>query len=296
MCRLPLSFITIIVVTATTLGATPPQGKVFDTDAIAKEIGVEGETKGDVYRVSLPRTDLTVTVEGVKLSPGLALGTWIAFKGFGEQAVAHGDLVLTENEVGRVVAPLELDGINITGLHNHLINESPRVMYLHFWGKGESSKLARSLKNALDLTKTPTRQRKHGESDKAFPQAESIMKVLGHKGYVKNGVLTVSIARAETIKMMGVDLPSSMGMATALNFQVGTDGKVVATGDFVMTGGEVALVAKALSERGITVTALHNHLVHESPRLYFMHFWANDLPDKVATGLKAGIDAMKHGR
>ena len=295
MYRLPLSLFTIIVVTATTLGATPPQGKVLDSDAIAKEIGVDGETKGDVYKVSLPRTDLQVTVDGVKLGPGFALASWIALKGDGNQAVTHGDLVLTENEVGLVVGQLELEGILITGLHNHLINESPRVMSLHFWGRGESSKLARSLKNALAVTKTPTRQRKLGEGDKAFPQAESIMKILGHRGDVKNGVLTVSIARRETIKMMGVDLPPNMGMATALNFQAGTEGKAIATGDFVMTGDEVLRVAKALSERGITVTALHNHLVHESPPLYFMHFWANDLLDKVATGLKAGIDAMKHG-
>jgi hypothetical protein len=287
-------FITIIVITATTLGATPLQGKVLDSAAIAKEIGVDGETKGDVYKVSLPRTDLQVTVEGLKLAPGFALGSWIAFKGDGKQTVTHGDLVLTENEVGRVVALLELEGIHITGLHNHLINESPRLMYLHFWGKGESSKLARSLKNALDVTKTPTRQRKQGEGDKAFPQAESIMKVLGHRGDVKNGVLTVNIARAETIKMMGVELPPSMGMATALNFQAGTDGKAIATGDFVMTGEEVPRVTKAMTERGITLTALHNHLLHESPDLYFMHFWANDLPEKVAAGLKAGIEAMKH--
>ncbi len=152
MFRLPLRFITIVLVTATTLGATPSQGKVLDSDAIVKEMG-QGETKGDVYRVSLPRTDLTVTVEGVKLIPGFALGTWIAFKGIGEQAVAHGDLVLTESEVGPVVAQLEREGIEITGLHNHLIYESPRVMYLHFWGKGEASSLARSLKKASTLPK-----------------------------------------------------------------------------------------------------------------------------------------------
>ncbi len=254
---------------------------------------MEGETKGEVYRVSLPRTDLAVTVEGVKLSPGFALGTWIAFKGIGQQAVAHGDLVLTETEVGPVVAEMERQGIQITGLHNHLIHESPRVMYLHFWGKGEASRLAHSLKNALDLTKTPLGPSKQGQGDEAFPQAESILKILGHKGDVKNGVLKVSISRSETIKMMGVDLPPGMGMATALNFQPSTDGKVVTTGDFVMTGDDVNRVVKALTDRGITVTALHNHLLHEAPELYFMQFWANDMPDKVAGGLKAGIDAMK---
>lgn len=295
MYRLPMWVITIIAVTATILGATSPPGKVLDTDGIRREMGVEGETKGDVYRLSLPRTDLTVTLEGVTLRPAFALGTWIAFKGTEEQTVAHGDLVLTESEVGPVVAQLEREGIHITGLHNHLINESPRVMYLHFWGKGEASRLARTLKKALTVTKTPIGPSKSPQGAEAFPQAETILKILGQKGEVTGGILKVYIARPERITMMSIDLPPSMGMATALNFQPAADGKVVATGDFVMTGDQVARVAKALSERGITVTALHNHLVHEAPELYFMHFWAHDKPEQVATGLKAGIDAMNHG-
>lgn len=212
MYRFALSLITIMGLSFSTAtiesrGATPSPGKVLNSDVIAKEIGLNGESKGDVYRISLPRTDLTVMLEGVKLRPGFALGTWIAFKGIGEDAVAHGDLVLTESEVGPVVAQLEREGIHITGLHNHLVHESPHVMYLHFWGKGEAARLARSLKNTLNLTKTPITQSKSGQGDEAFPQAESILKILGHRGEVKGGILKVSISRPESIKMMGVELP-----------------------------------------------------------------------------------------
>jgi hypothetical protein len=185
-------------------------------------------------------------------------------------------------------------------LHNHLIGETPRVMFLHIAGKGDAARLASHIKDALALTKTPLGEsaRKPGEvstktgAEEAGFNAEQIQQVLGHKGTVKGGVLQVSVPRSEPIKMEGVTLPPSMGMATALNFQQAGEGKVAATGDFVMIRDEVNAVTKALAEHGIMVTALHNHLVHGSPDLYFMHFWANDTVEKVAKGLRAGLDAM----
>jgi hypothetical protein len=266
----------------------------LDTATIAREIGKSGETQGDVYKISLPRTDLRVTVEGVLLKPGLALGSWIAFKAVGQGAVAHGDLVLGEDEVAPVVRALEEHGLRITALHNHLIHEVPRVMFLHFWGQGEARKLAQQLKQALSKTKTPIDEAKKGEMPAEEPgfDSEQIQATLGHKGTVKNGVLHVSVPRLEAVLKSGVELPPSMGMATAINIQGTGAGKIAATGDFVMTQDEVNPVAKALSENGIMVTALHNHLVHGTPDLYFMHFWANDSTEKVAKGLRTGLDAM----
>lgn len=270
----------------------------LDTTAIEHEIGKAGETKGEVYKVSLPRTDLSVTVENIKVKPGLALGSWIAFKSAERGAVAHGDLVLTEDEVHPVVQELEEHSIRITGLHNHLIHESPRIMYLHFWGQGDAAKLAHSLKEALSKTKTPMTEPHKGEesSEDAGFDAEQIQVTLRLKGNLKGGVLKVSVPREEKIMRSGIELPPSMGMATAINFQAAGDGKVAATGDFVMTGEEVNRVARALAEHGITVTALHNHLLHGSPDLFFMHFWAHDTPEKVTQGLKAGLEAMKRGQ
>ena len=125
--------------------------------------------------------------------------------------------------------------------------------------------------------------------------AELIQSLLAQKGKIKEGVLQVSVPRPEPIKMSGAILPPSMGMATAFNFQSGGGTKVAATGDFVMMRDDVDRVSKALTEHGILITALHNHLVHGSPELFFMHFWVNDSADKVAKGLRAGLDAMKLG-
>lgn len=267
----------------------------LDTATIAREIGKAGETQGDVYKISLARTDLQVTVEGVLLKPGLALGSWIAFKTVGQGAVAHGDLVLGEDEVAAVVRELEEHGVRITALHNHLIHELPRVMFLHFWGQGEAGKLAQHLKQALSKTKTPIGEAKKGEppAEEIGFDPEEIQATLGHKGTVKNGVLHVSVPRPETVTESGVELPPSMGTATAINVQGAGAGKVAATGDFVMSEDEVNHVARALAAHGIQVTALHNHLVHSTPNLFFMHFWANDSADMVSKGLRAGLDAMK---
>jgi Domain of Unknown Function (DUF1259) len=258
-------------------------------------MGKVGESQGDVYKISLPRTDLQVTVEGVLLKPGLALGSWIAFKAVGQGAVAHGDLVLGEDEVAPVVRELEEHGVRITALHNHLMHELPRVMFLHFWGQGEAGKLAQHLKQALSNTKTPIGEAKKGETpaEEVGFDPEQIQATLGHKGTVKNGVLHVSVPRPETVTESGVELPPSMGTATAINIQGAGAGKVAATGDFVMSEDEVNHVARALAAHGIQVTALHNHLVHSSPNLFFMHFWANESAEKVSKGLRAGLDAMK---
>jgi hypothetical protein len=267
----------------------------LDTATIAREIGKAGESQGNVYKIALPRTDLKVTVEGVVVKPGLALGSWIAFKSVGQGAVAHGDLVLGEDEVAPVVREFEEHGVRITALHNHLIHELPRMMFLHFWGQGEAGALAQHLKQALGKTKTPIGEAKKGETraEELGFDPEQIQTMLGHKGTVKNGVLHIAVPRPETVVESGVDLPPSMGTATAINVQGAGAGKVAATGDFVMSEDQVNSVARALAVHGIQVTALHNHLVHSSPSLFFMHFWANDSAEQVSKGLRAGLEAMK---
>lgn len=267
----------------------------LDTAGIERAIGKAGEATGDVYKVSLPRTDLQVTVDGVRVKPGFALGSWIAFKAAGHGAVAHGDLVLAEQEVPAVIQALEAHGIRMTALHNHLIGESPRVMFLHFWGQGDAAELAQHLRDALSKTKTPMTDAKKPETsaEQAGFDSEQIQAVLGHKGTVKQGVLHVSVPRSEPVTESGVELPPSMGMATAINVQAAGADKVAATGDFVMTAEEVNRVARALTDHGIQIMALHNHLLHAAPNLYFMHFWAHDAPDHVAQGLRAALGAMK---
>lgn len=275
----------------------------LDTKAIDQAIGKPGELKDDVYKVSLPRKDLSVSLNGVQLKSGLALGTWLAFKQAGHEAVLDGDLVLTEQEVGAVFGKLRKEGIQVSALHNHLIGETPKLMFLHIEGKGDAGKMAMQIKEALSLTGTPMEPQLAGATsivmntagEEADFDAETIQKELGYKGKIKDGVLHVSVPRPESIKLHGALLPPSMGMATALNFQSAGGNKVAATGDFVMVSEDVDRVTKALAEHGILVTALHNHLVHGWPDLYFMHFWADDSAEEVAKGLRAGLDAMKKG-
>jgi hypothetical protein len=273
----------------------PPAG--LDVAAIDRAIGKSGQVMaGDVYRISFPRTDLSVSVGSVKVKAGFALGGWAAFKASGGNAVAHGDLVLTDSEVNAVISTLQQHNFEITALHNHLMNESPSVMYLHFWGQGNAATLAQALKDALSKTKTPMTGAPAptgttGGSDDL--PADRIQQAIGLKGTVTNGVLAVSQPRPETIQMMGVTLPPSMGMATSINFQSAGSGKVAATGDFVMAADEVNKVARALRQHDIAITALHNHLLHGTPDLYFMHFWGEGDANTVASGLKAALAELK---
>ena len=273
-------------------GAIAPQSSL-NTAAIDQALGRTGQMQGDVYRVSLPRTDLDVTVDGVKLKAGFALGSWAAFKPAGADSVAHGDLVLLQSEVDPVISKLFEGGLEITALHNHILDESPRVMYLHFWGRGDAARLAAALHAALALTATPAAAAPAAASDDTGLGADIIQRGLGKTGTVRGGVLSISIPRPEKITMMGVEMPPAMGMATALNFQAAGAGNVAATGDFVMTADEVNPIAKALRQHAIGVRALHNHMIHGSPELYFMHFWVVGPPDRVAAGLRAAADLLK---
>jgi biotin operon repressor len=250
-----------------------------------------------VYRVGFPRTDLSVTVHGIAIKPGLALGSWAAFMRAGTGAVVHGDLVLTESEINPVISTLQAGGIQITALHNHLIEETPHVMYLHYWGQGAEGSLAASVRAALATTRTPMAAPAAAAAPAAPSAADSawidaVQRGLGKTGTFNGGVLGISFPRPETITMMGVELPPQMGMATSLSFQAAGNGNVIATGDFVMTDAEVNPVAKALRDHGIGIAALHNHMLHGSPTLYFMHFWAENTPANVATGLKAAVDLL----
>ena len=290
--RLVRPFILMIAVAAGATAIVLARGgqATLDTAAIAQGLGVSGQLQGDVYRVGLPRTDLSVTVHGIAIKPGLALGSWAAFKRAGTQAVVDGDLVLLDAEVNPVISKLEDGGFQITAVHNHLLDESPHLMYVHYWGQGGEDQLARSLRTALAASKTPLTAAPAAPAaapDNAGFDADAFQKALGRTGAVKGGVLSLSIPRPERITMMGVELPPSMGMATSINVQAAGGGKVAATGDFVMLDDEVNPIVKALRSHGIAVTALHNHMMRGTPMLYFMHFWAEDAPANVAAGLKA---------
>lgn len=270
-----------------------PAPKGLDTAAIDRAIGRSGQAMaGDVYRVSFPRTDMNITIGDIKVRPGLALGGWAAFKANGAKAVAHGDLVLADNEVNPVISALQQHNFEITALHNHLLNTSMPVWYLHFWGEGPATDLAAAVKDAISQTKAPGPAPAAGAAPADDLPADQLQQAIGLRGNVTNGVLALSQPRPEQIQMMGVTLPPSMGMATAINVQSAGNGQVAATGDFVMTADEVNKVARALRQHDIHITALHNHMLHGTPELYFMHFWAEGDPAKVGAGLKEALGQL----
>jgi hypothetical protein len=259
---------------------------------VGEALGKTGtQTPSGVYRVGLPRTDLKVTLDGVELKPGFALGGWLAFEKIGNQGMVMGDLVLTENEVNPVMTKLAAGGIEVTALHNHLLRNQPFTMYMHVLGHGDPVKLAAALHTALAESKTPLFA---APAASAGPppidlDTAAIDQRLGAKGSNNGGVYQFGIPRAEPIEDGGMVLPPEMGTANAINFQPTGGGKAAITGDFVLIAKEVNPVLKALREHGIEVTAIHNHMLDDQPHLYFMHFWANDDAGKLSEGLKAAL-------
>src|SRR5580693_4382316 len=220
---------------------------------------------------------------------GLALGSWAAFKRDGSGAMVMGDLVLTEDEVEPVMMKLQQGGIHESAVHNHLIGESPHVMYMHIVGHGDAVQMAKAIHDAVALTKTPGPDAAPAAAELGFDQKQ-VEQILGHTGKVNGGVLQIGVPRVEPITDSGMTVPPSMGVATALHFKPTGGGKAAITGDFVLLGAEVNPVIKALRQNGIAVTALHSHMLMEEPRLFFMHFWATDDAVKLAKGLRAALD------
>jgi len=280
------------VLAALTLSATAAPADI-DWTHVDEAIGKKGtDQPGGVHKFSFPRSDLTVTVDGVPIKPALALGGWVAFIPEGTGAMFMGDLVLTDAEISPVMQRLIEDDVEITAVHNHLLRTSVPVFYMHVGGHGDPVKLASTLHAALALSKTPL------AAPAAVPtppppldlDTGAIEKTLAYKGTANGGVYQFSVPRAEDITERGMGLPSAMGTAIAINFEPTGGGKAAITGDFVLLGSEVNPVLRALREHGIEVTALHSHMIEDSPHLFFMHFWANGNAQKLAQGLRAALD------
>ena len=268
------------------------QAAGIDWSKVDEAIGKKGAAQpGGVYKYGLPRSDLKVTVDGVAIRPSLALGSWVAFLA-GEGAMAMGDLVLVDTELSPVMKRLIDDGFDITAIHNHLLRTSVPVFYMHIGAHGDPVKLAKTLRAALALSKTPLTQ-PAGASPPAPAidlDTATLDKTLGFKGTANGGVYQFSVPRAEMITEDGMSIPPSMGTAIAINFQPTGGGKAAVTGDFVLVAAEVNPVLRMLRRQGIEVTALHSHMIGETPHLYFMHFWANSDAQKLARGLREALD------
>jgi Domain of Unknown Function (DUF1259) len=294
-----MMLLTAMVILTTQAQAEP------DWNAVGQALGKPGMVQaGGVYRVSLPRSDLKVVLDGVELKPALALGSWLTFRahGAGNEAAVMGDLVLTDDEVSPVMKRLVENSVEITALHNHVLRGSPNTMYMHIHGQGDATKLATILREALGASKTPFGGATAGTvqpvttgspGEKLDLDTAALDRTLGHTGKVNGGVYQFSIPRAEIPREHDMEIPEAMGSAIAINFQPTGGGKAAITGDFVLSADEVNPVVRALRVNGIDVTALHNHMLDDEPRLFFMHFWANDNAERLARGLKVALDKVK---
>jgi hypothetical protein len=282
-----------LAVIAVGLGS-PTLADEADWQQVEEALGVSGSMEpGDVYKVSLPRSDLQVTADGMQIKPSFALGSWLAFKQAGQYTMVMGDLVLTADEVNPVISKLEEGGIQVTALHHHLDNLEPDVLFMHVDGEGDPVELAQALHAGLALSKTPLGKASAKAAPEELPlDTAELDQIMVREGKASGGVYHFTVARAEDVTEAGMAIPSTMGTATAINFQPTGDEKAAITGDFVMTANEVNPVIRALQEQGIQVTALHNHMLEEEPRLFFLHFWANDDAQKLARGLRAALDQM----
>jgi hypothetical protein len=274
----------------------PASVAVAETDwsQVDAAIGKKAAVAGSVHKYGLPRSDLHVTLDGVTIKPGLALGGWIAFEPSGHAAMMMGDLVLTETEVNPVMRSLLANGVQVTAVHNHLLRASPAPFYMHVGAHGDPVKISKAIRDALAETKTPFEPSAVpvGEPPKIDFDTAQVEEVLGSHGKDNGGVYQFSIPGAKAIKAEGATVVPAMGVAHAINFQPTGAGKAAIAGDIVATAKEVEPLLKALQSSGIDVMALHNHMLNDEPRLFFVHFWANDDAVKLARGLRAALDVV----
>ena len=259
-------------------------------EAIGRSAAV---VSGDVHRYAFPRSDLNVTLDGVTIRPALALGGWTAFKPMHGGVMIMGDLVLLETEINPVMLKLIQNGAEITAVHNHLLRSSPATFYMHVGGHGDPVKLATAIRTALAESKTPLTPPAPPAAQPAIDlDTAQLDQIIGVKGQANGGVYQFAVPRRDPVSESGVQLSpvGPLGVATAIGFQSTGDSKAAITGDFVLTGEEVNPVIQALRSNGIEVTALHSHMLDEQPRLFFMHFWANDDALKLARGLRSALD------
>src|SRR3954452_3827093 len=284
---------TILVSAALALAAIPATAQQIDWGKVDAAFGRKAAVNGEVHRYGFPRSDLSVTLDGVAIKPGFALGGWVAMKPAHGGAMVMGDLVLLESEINPVMSVLIENGLEITAIHNHILRGNPATFYMHVGGHGDPAKMATTIVQALQSSKTPLAPPAAPASQPAIDlDTAQLDQIIGVKGNASGGVYQFGAPRRDPVNEGGMQIAPAgpMGVATAINFQPTGSGKAAITGDFVLTGEEVNPVIKALRQNGIEVTAIHSHMLDEQPRLIFMHFWANDDAIKLAKGLRAALD------
>lgn len=290
--RAPMRSFSIFLAVGLAFASASAAARSINWQSVDTTLGRKAAVVGDVHRYGFPRSDLHVTLDGVTIEPGLALGGWVAFKPEQDGAMIMGDLVLLESEINPVISKLIEGGLEITAIHNHLLRAHPATFYLHVAGRGDPNHIAAALRTALEASKTPLTAPSPGAAKAIDLNTTQLDQIVGTKGKAAGGIYQFAIRRRTPITEKGMKLspPAPLGVATGINFQATGNGKAAITGDFVLSPKEVNPVVRALRASGIEVTAIHTHMLDEQPRLFFLHFWANDDAVKLAHGLRAALD------
>jgi hypothetical protein len=262
-----------------------------DADAIARITGLQPEVKNGVAKVSVPRTDLAVGMDGVKLSPFQGLTSWAAFQAAGDATMVMGDLTLTEAEVNPTMSAALDNGLEVTALHNHFFYERPRIFFMHIGGHGPTETLASGVRKALDAAKAAHAAPGDGFGGPTIPDQSTLDRttlsaVLGEPAQEKDGMVKFVFEKKTT--MHGTQAGAAMGVNTWAAF-AGSPEAAVVDGDFAMLESELQTVLKTLRHASINVVAIHNHMTGEEPRIMFLHFWGKGRPDALARGVKAAL-------
>ena len=286
----PAIFICVLMFCVSPLHA---QNSSLDTVTIEKITGIKGKANKGEYKITIPQNDLDVEVDGFKIIPPMGLGTWIAFTPAKEGAMIMGDIILTENDLKPVQQEVIRQGLTISAIHNHFVRNHPNILYMHIGGSGKTDDMARKAKAVLDKVAESRGHNPASGSVADVPYSLDTKKlddILGSKGEMSKGVYKYTIGRPDvSLKEHGTTVSTFLGFNTWAAFQGSPDHAAVA-GDFTMLEDEVAPVIKALIENGIEVVAVHNHMVHEQPRIFFLHYWGVGNAEQLARGLKAALN------
>jgi hypothetical protein len=284
-----LMLLTLLAVTA-----FPPLAKAADIDwkKVDAALGKTAAVSGEVHRYGIPRSDLHVTLDGVAIKPALALGGWVAFAPMHGEAMVMGDLVLLESEITPVMTKLLDGGLDITAVHNHILRASPATFYMHVGGHGDPEKMAAVIRAALSASKTPfdAPATTAGPAPAVDLDTAKLDQVMGVKGTATGGVYQFAVPRRDPAMESGMQVNTPLGGANAINFQPTGNGKAAITGDFLVTGNEVNPLIRSLRAGDIEVTAIHSHMLDEQPRMFFIHFWANDDALKLARNVRTALE------
>ena len=275
------------------LVSLPARAAEIDWKKVDAALGKTAAVSGEVHRYGLPRSDLHVTLDGIAIKPALALGGWVAFAPMHGEAMVMGDLVLLDAEITPVMTRLLDSGLEITAIHNHILRASPATFYMHVGGHGDPEKMAAAIRTALSsASKTPfdPPATSAAATQPIDLDTAKIDEAMGAKGTANGGVYQFGIPRREPAREGGMQVNPALGGANAINFQPTGGGKAAITGDFLVTGNEVNPLIRALRAGDIEVTAIHSHMLDEEPRMFFIHFWANDDAVKLARNVRSALD------